>query len=57
MDRLRRKKPKEMEKMSNELNVKKALELYQEILKQPIDVKEALFNALRRDLDDEVRGE
>lgn len=41
--------------MSEIINVVKALELYQEIVKQPTDVKEALFNALRRDLDDEYQ--
>jgi len=43
--------------MSNELNVKKALELYQEINKQSSEVREALFNALGRDLEEEVRGD
>ena len=39
-----------------ELNIKKALELYQDINKQPSDVREALFNALGRDLNEEVWG-
>jgi len=39
------------------INVTKAIELYQEIQKQPIIVREALFNALRRDLDEEVKGD
>jgi len=40
-----------------ELNVKKALELYQEINKQPTEVREALFNALGRDLEQEANGD
>ena len=38
-------------------DVEKALELYREIQKQPSSVREALFNALRRDLDEEARGD
>jgi len=39
------------------ISVTKAIELYQTILNQPIEVREALFNALGRDLNDEVRGD
>ena len=44
-------------KIGNEFNVKKAIELYREVNKQPFEVKDALFNALRRDLNEETLGE
>ena len=43
--------------MTNKLNIEKAIYLYREMIKQPFDVKEALFNALKRDLDEESRGD